>query len=99
MAGRHDVAKTLGYHLVCVWGSLVKFQGVGVVLKFICFVVECGFSVFLHWGLPLSFKAKCLPQIDGGLCLAGCHVVARTQSYHLVCTRIAWLNFRGMGLL
>ena len=50
MAGRHDVAKTLGYHLVCVWGSLVKFQGGGVVLKFICFVVECGFSVFFYTG-------------------------------------------------
>ena len=33
VAGRHDVAKTLGYHLVYVWGSLVKFQGGGVVLK------------------------------------------------------------------
>ena len=35
---------------------------------------------FLYWGLTLSFKAKCLPQIDGGLCLAGCHVVARTDT-------------------
>ena len=29
----HVVAQTQGYHLVCIWGSLVKFQGGGVVLK------------------------------------------------------------------
>ena len=33
LAGCHVVAKTQGYHLVCVWGSLVKFEGGGVVLK------------------------------------------------------------------
>ena len=88
LAGCHVVARTQGYHLICVWGSLVKFQGGGVVLK-----------IMLCARVRIFFKAKCLPQIDGGLCLAGCHVVARTQSYHLVCTRIAWLNFRGMGLL
>ena len=27
------VAQTQGYHLVCIWGSLVKFQGGGVVVK------------------------------------------------------------------
>ena len=27
------VAQTQGYHLVCIWASLVKFQGGGVVLK------------------------------------------------------------------
>ena len=27
------VAQTQGYHLVCIWGSLVKSQGGGVVLK------------------------------------------------------------------
>ena len=35
----HVVAQTQGYHLVCIWGSLVKFQGCGVVVKF---------DVFLH---------------------------------------------------
>ena len=91
------VAKTQGYHLVCVWDSLVNFQGGGVVVKImLCARVQIfGFS--LYWGLPLSFKAKCLPQIDRGLCLAGCHAVARTQSYHLVYTRVARLNSRGLG--
>ena len=29
----HVVAQTQGYHLVCNWGSLVKFQRGGVVVK------------------------------------------------------------------
>ena len=29
----HVVAQTQDYHLVCIWGSLVKFQGGGVVVK------------------------------------------------------------------
>ena len=35
-AKSHVVAQTQGYHLICIWGSLVKFQGGGggVVLKF-----------------------------------------------------------------
>ena len=98
VAGRHVVAKTQGYHLVCVWGSLIKFQGGEVDLKIMLYT-RVRIFFFLYWGLPLSFKAKCLHQIDGGLCLAGCHVVARTQSYHLVCTRVAWLNSRGDGVV
>ena len=47
-------------------------------------MLECGFAEFLYRGLTLSFKAQCLPQIRGGVCLAGCHV-AQTQSYHPVC--------------
>ena len=44
-------------------------------------MLECVFSGFFwYWGLTLSFKANCFPQIDGGLCLAGCHVVARTDT-------------------
>ena len=34
LAGCHVVARTLAYHPVCIWGSLVKFQGSGVVLMF-----------------------------------------------------------------
>ena len=30
----HVVAQTQGYHLGCIWGSLVKLQGGGVVVKF-----------------------------------------------------------------
>ena len=33
LAWCHVVAQTKGYHLVCLWGSLVKFQGGGFVLK------------------------------------------------------------------
>ena len=64
-----------GYHLVCTWGSLVKFQGGGVVLKtMLC--ARVWFAEVLYWGLSLSFKAQCLPKIEGGLCLAGCHVMS-----------------------
>ena len=38
LAGCHFVAQTQGYHLVCIWGSLVKFQGGGVVVKFNAFL-------------------------------------------------------------
>ena len=31
LAGCHVVARTLPYHPVCIWGSLVKFQWSGVV--------------------------------------------------------------------
>ena len=87
-----------GYHLVCIWGSLGKFQGGGVVLKFICIVLECGFPEFLYRCLPLSFKAQCLPQIEGGLCLARCVVVAQTQAYHLVGIWGSQVKFQGVGL-
>ena len=60
LAGCHVVAHTQGYHLVFLQGSLVKFQGCGVV---VCLVLECRFSKFLFLGLPLTFKALCLPQI------------------------------------
>ena len=33
LSGSHVVAQTQGYYLVYIWGSLVKFQGGGVVLK------------------------------------------------------------------
>ena len=62
----HVVAQTQDYHLVCNWGSLVKFQRGGVVVKtMLCIVLECGFAEFLYRGLPLSFKAQCLSQIKG----------------------------------
>ena len=45
---------------------------------------ECGFAEVLYRGLSLSFKAQCLPQIEGGLRPAGCHVVAQTRGYQPV---------------
>ena len=62
-------------------------------------MLECGFAEFLYRGLPLSFKAQCLPQIKGGLCLAGCHVVAQTQGYHLVCIWGSLVKFQGSGVV
>ena len=48
-------------------------------------MLDCAFAEFLCHGLYLSFKVQCIPQIERGLCLPGCHVVARTQGYLLVC--------------
>ena len=62
-------------------------------------MLECRFAGFLYLGLPLSFKAQCLPQIKGGLCLAGCHVVAQTQGYHLVCIWGSLVKFQGGGVV
>ena len=50
-------------------------------------------------GLPLSFKVQRLPQIRRGLCLAGCHVVAHTQGYHLVCIWGSLVKFQGGGVV
>ena len=33
LAGCHVLVQTQGYHLECIWGSLVKFQRGGVVVK------------------------------------------------------------------
>ena len=98
LAGCHVLAQTQGYHVVCIWGSLVKLQGGGVVVKTM-FVLECRFAGFLYLGLPLSFKAQCVPQIKEGLCLAGCHVVAQTQGYHVVCIWGSLVKFQGGGVV
>ena len=58
-------------------------------------MLECGFAEFLYRGLPLSFKAQCLPQIKRRLCLAGGHVVAQTQGYHLGCIWGSLVKFQG----
>ena len=42
-------------------------------------MLDCGFAEFLYPGLSLSFKAQCVPQIEEGLFLGGCNVVAQTQ--------------------
>ena len=43
-------------------------------------MLDCGFAECFYRGLSLSLKAQYLPQIDGGLCLAGCHVVAHRHN-------------------
>ena len=62
-------------------------------------MLDCGFADFLCLGLPRPFKAQSIHQIEGvGLCLAGCHVVAHTQGYHLVCLWGSLIKFQGVGL-
>ena len=62
-------------------------------------MLDGGFAEFLYRGLPLSFKAQCLPQIEVLLYLAGCHVVAKTQGYHLVCIWGSLGIFQGRGVI
>ena len=47
----------------------------------------------------MSFNAQCLPQIKEGLCLAGCHIIAQTQGYHLVCIWGSLVKFQGGGVV
>ena len=59
-------------HRAIIWYAFgvawLNSTGGGVVLKTMLsgFVLECGFAEFLYRGLPLSFKAQCLPQIEEG---------------------------------
>ena len=89
-------------HRAIIWYAFgvvwLNSRGVGL-LKRLCFVLECRFAESLHLGLPLFFKAQCLPQIKRRLCLAGCHVVAQTQGYHLVCIWGSLVKFQGGGVV
>ena len=89
-------------HRAIIWYAFgvawLNFRGVGLLLR-LCFVLECRFAGFLCLGLPLSFKAQCLPQIKGGLCLTGCHVVAQTQGYHLVYIWGSLVKLQGGGVV
>ena len=62
-------------------------------------MLERGFAEVLYRGLPLSLKAQCLPQIEEGLCVSGCHVVAKIQGYHLVCIWRSLVKFQGAGVV
>ena len=62
-------------------------------------MLECRFAEFLYLALPLSFKAQCLPQIKGGLCLARCHVVAQIRGYRLVCIWGSLVKFQRTGVV
>ena len=52
----HVIAQTQGYQLVGIWGSLVKFQGDGVVVKF---------GVFFH---SYAVCSCCLHARNDTLC-------------------------------
>ena len=93
----HVAAQSQGYHLVCIWGSYIKFQGgeegwAGLKDPALCYT---RFEEFLYQYLSLSYKASCLPEIEGGLCLAWCQVVAKTHGYHLVFIWGSYIKFQG----
>ena len=60
-------------------------------IKMICFVLAC---IFLLGLIPVS---KGYLQMEGGLCLAWCPVVAKTQGYHLVCIWGSYIKFQQEG--
>ena len=63
-----------------------------------CFVLDYGFNEFLSLGLYLSFKARCLPQIVEGLCLAGNPVLTKTKGIIWCAFGVVWVISRGVVL-
>ena len=61
-------------------------------------MLDCELAEFLYRGLSLSFIAQCLSQIEEGLYVAECNVVAQTKDYHLVCIWGGLFKFQGVGL-
>ena len=84
LAGSPAVAKTKGYFLVCIWGSLIKFQGSGVVSKVMLFA-RLDSNSFCTGSYRPVFQSLVYPSNRLVFCLTGCHVVAKTQGYLLVC--------------
>ena len=60
-------------------------------------MLDCLFAEFLYRAYPYLSKLSVSLKIERRFCLAGCHVVAQTQGYHLVCIGVAWLISRGGG--
>ena len=73
--------------LWCAFGvARLNSRGVRLFEKpYACFVPDLDLKSFstgtYHCPLKLSVSLKC----RGGFCLAGCHVVAQTQGYLVVC--------------
>ena len=57
----HVFAPTQGYHLVCIWSSLVKIQGGGVVLRIMLCARVRIFCVFVP-GLTPVFQSSVSPS-------------------------------------
>ena len=53
----HVVTQTQGYHLVCIWGSLIKFQGGGGLMKFL-FKVRFINNLPVKRGIKLPISAR-----------------------------------------
>ena len=94
----HVVAQTQGYHLVCIWGSLVKFQGGGVVVKtMICARVQIC-CVFVP-GLTRLSKLNVSLKLRGRCVWLGVMLLHRHRAIIWYAFGVAWLNSRGVGLL
>ena len=90
----HVVAQIQGYHLICMWGRLVKFHGGGVVLK----TILCA-RLWICWVFIPVFQSSVSPSNWEGFGLVGCHVVAQIQGYHLICIWDSLVKFQGGGVV
>ena len=61
-------------------------------------MLNCGFAECLYRGLSLSFKAQCLRQIEGGLCLLGGMLLHRHRAINWYAFGVDRLNSRGVCL-
>ena len=87
----------------CIWDSLLNSRGGGgdgsgggggdVLKSMVC--TGLWFCWHFHRDLSPFFKAQFPLQIEGILCLAGCHPVAQTQDYQLVCIWGSLVKFQG----
>ena len=91
----HRYGAIVWYAFGVAW---LNSRGVGLLYR-LCFVLECGFAKSLYLGLPLSFKAQCLPQIKGGCVWLGAMLLHRHGAIVWYAFGVAWLNYRGVGLL
>ena len=92
-------------HRAILWFAFglagLNSRGVGLFEK-PCFVPDCILKSFsagtYRCLLKLSVCLKCRGG-GGGFCLAGCHVVAQTQGYLVVCIWASWIKFQGGGVV
>ena len=62
----HVLKQSWGFHLVCIWGSLVKFQGGGVVVKTMLYARVQIRWVFVPWLTPV-FQSSMSPSNERGV--------------------------------
>ena len=86
LAGCHGFAKTQGYHLGCIWGSLVRFQEGGVVVKFDVFLQSVAVCLCCVQAMTHSFDNVPSQEAD------------KLVVVELGFVEQCWLNSRGVGL-
>ena len=92
------VAQTQGYHLVCIWGSLVKFQGDGVVVKsMLC--ARADLLSFCTCAYPCLSKLNVSLKLRRGCVWLAVMLLHRHRAIMWYALGVVRLNSRGVGLL